>query len=329
MRSAVLWSLLLGLLLIQPAALAAQEPDPLQLQRAVIQRLVQDVYNEGNVSVVDELFAESYVLYPAETDRTAFKNRILSLRSAMPDFQAQTVLLIAEENRVALHLALSGTLVNELVFPDSVPIPPTGEVINMVASSVFVFNQEGRIVEEWTAFDNLTFLMGIGAAPPIETWVGPTEPLEVPPAPPVVAHESIATVFVQAISGQDFIFIEQSLSEDFVAYSPFGALSAAEYIQDLQAFRTAFPDLTITVEAMVAQGDSIAVLYTLRDTFTGEFRYGEDAVFSPTNQSLELLTVAFFQFDVNSRILEIRELYDSWHFLVELDLLPRAPEGTP
>jgi predicted ester cyclase len=63
------------------------------------------------------------------------------------------------------------------------------------------------------------------------------------------------------------------LDARFVSHNPFDVslLGPDEYGQGVTAYRAAFPDLTVTLEDVFAEGDRVAVRGTDRGTHQGEF----------------------------------------------------------
>jgi steroid delta-isomerase-like uncharacterized protein len=66
--------------------------------------------------------------------------------------------------------------------------------------------------------------------------------------------------------------IDRLLTPDFVAHGlPGGPLRGAAGFKPLvQSFRGAFPDISITIERVVAQGDFVTTLCRVRGTHTGD-----------------------------------------------------------
>jgi hypothetical protein len=61
-------------------------------KRAVLQRIFQEVVNEGRLEVADELFAEDFVSHGPMGDmegREAFKSVVAQWRSAVPDLHCE------------------------------------------------------------------------------------------------------------------------------------------------------------------------------------------------------------------------------------------------
>jgi steroid delta-isomerase-like uncharacterized protein len=74
------------------------------------------------------------------------------------------------------------------------------------------------------------------------------------------------------------------LSADFVNHNPaFGHAPTRDgYKQTVAQFRAAFPDLSMTVEDVLAEGDRATVRFRVRGTHLGAF-----GVFPPTGRSVD------------------------------------------
>lgn len=83
--------------------------------------------------------------------------------SVMPDISYELIESIADEERVAYHVALSGTMEGDMPFGDEV-IPATGDSVTWEAFSSFRF-EDGMVVETNVVVDELSFLQAIDALP--------------------------------------------------------------------------------------------------------------------------------------------------------------------
>jgi len=71
-----------------------------------------DELNKGNLSIVDECFADNFVRYAAdgqEMDRAGYKNLVTMLLSNLPDIYYIVDDIIAEEDRVAFRFTWTAT----------------------------------------------------------------------------------------------------------------------------------------------------------------------------------------------------------------------------
>jgi steroid delta-isomerase-like uncharacterized protein len=66
--------------------------------------------------------------------------------------------------------------------------------------------------------------------------------------------------------------IERQVAADFVDRCNPGIVGPEGVKAEIKALRTAFPDLSVTIQDMVAEGDLVAVRGTWRGTHQGAFR---------------------------------------------------------
>ncbi len=131
--------------------------------KAVVRRLVEDLVNKGDLSVVDEIFATDFVNHSPATgttsDREGIKQYITMVRSAFPDYHNIIEDLIAEGDRVVACVICRGTHRAEFM-----GIAPTGKSVAFSAVSIFRF-AGGRVVERWNNTDDLGLLQQLGVVP--------------------------------------------------------------------------------------------------------------------------------------------------------------------
>jgi len=126
--------------------------------------LLEQVWNKGNLDLVDELIAPQYTIHhdPGDPwdgqslDHAAFKERVLYSRNAFPDLHFAVQEYVPAEEMVAVSWYLSGTHEGNLT-----EIPATGKKINLSGITIYYFSN-GRITGHWQVIDQLTFLSQIG-----------------------------------------------------------------------------------------------------------------------------------------------------------------------
>ena len=132
--------------------------------KALVRRLVEEVLNQGNMSVIDELFSPDFVEHeklPPEIPpgREAPKVMFTMLRSAFPDFKATIEHLIAEGDKVVLSMTWTGTQKGEFM-----GVPPTGKSISIGVIDIIRL-AEGKFVEHWGIMDSMALMQQLGAIP--------------------------------------------------------------------------------------------------------------------------------------------------------------------
>lgn len=132
-------------------------------RRALIHRIANEFWNDGNVEVLIEAFAPAVVDHYAPPGLPPGRDGVVALnmafRTAFPDLRMNVDDIIAEEDRLAWRWSVRGTHQADLM-----GIPPTGNAVTVHGVSVDRF-EDDRIVERWLEMDMHGLLMQIGAAP--------------------------------------------------------------------------------------------------------------------------------------------------------------------
>jgi steroid delta-isomerase-like uncharacterized protein len=98
--------------------------------------------------------------------------------------------------------------------------------------------------------------------------------------------------------------------------SPFEISGPEGYKQDITRFRSAFPDLQITLEEMVAEGEKVVGRWTARGTHQGPLRS-----FPPTGTQVTLTGIDIFRI-VGGKIVEEWSNADGLGMLQQLGIIP-------
>lgn len=129
---------------------------------------------------------------------------------------------------------------------------------------------------------------------------------------PLAAHkETLRRVIEDVFSDGEVESINALYAEDFVAHLPPSQtdrpeLSRADLYEVVLLLREAMPDLEVTPEIVVAEGDYVVVRATLRGTFASEF-YD----YPPTGLPVELSFTVIHRFDAGGTIAEAWVVYDT------------------
>jgi predicted ester cyclase len=87
----------------------------------------------------------------------------------------------------------------------------------------------------------------------------------------------------------------------------------------VSAFRIAFPDLHVTIEEVIAEGDTVAARVTARGTNTGELMGT-----APSGKRAEWAVNHYSHFK-DGKLVEDRVNFDQLAFLQQLNMIPTAP----
>jgi steroid delta-isomerase-like uncharacterized protein len=134
--------------------------------RAVVRETAERLFNQGDLSAVNELIAADAVDHgePEGTDcRQHFRQVVTMLRNAFPDLHMEIVNMVAEGDQVAVHLRMSGTHQGPFM-----GIAPTGKRFSTDQMRIMRF-RDGQMTDSWAVIDNLGWRQQLGAAPPVQT----------------------------------------------------------------------------------------------------------------------------------------------------------------
>ena len=136
--------------------------------KALVRQFIDEIFNRGNMSMVDELFAADFVeheeLPPGiPRDREGVIQLTSMLRSAFPDFTATIDDIIAEGDKVVIRQTWSGTQKGEFM-----GIPPTGKSVSIGVIDI-IRMADGKVTEHWGQMDSMGMMQQLGVIP-----AGPT-----------------------------------------------------------------------------------------------------------------------------------------------------------
>lgn len=117
-----------------------------EANKTMVRRLVEEMWNRGNLAIIDERFASDYLGHSTTKTRgpEGAKAFAAALRSAFAGFHCTIEDQIAEGDRVVTRWTVRG--IHEGEFEG---IPPTGEPSTVTGITVFRI-ADGKIIEGWT-----------------------------------------------------------------------------------------------------------------------------------------------------------------------------------
>ena len=132
--------------------------------KATTRRFFEEVFNGGNLAVVDEIKSSSYVFHDPGVPEPirgpeGFKHYLMMFRTAFPDLHSTIEDLIAEGEKVTVRFTFTGTQQGALM-----GLPPTDRQVTVTASLIARL-EGGKFVEGWINYDGLGMLQQLCAAP--------------------------------------------------------------------------------------------------------------------------------------------------------------------
>lgn len=132
--------------------------------KAIGLRLMEEVWNNRNLNLVDEVIDPSYAYHDPNSPEfglgpKGYKARVVFYATAFPDMRFVIEDAIAEGDKVVLRWQASGTHRGELL-----GIPATGKFTSGSGLSILQF-KNGKVVDDWCLWDTLSLLRQLGALP--------------------------------------------------------------------------------------------------------------------------------------------------------------------
>jgi steroid delta-isomerase-like uncharacterized protein len=128
--------------------------------KAQVRRVIDEIYNRGDLAVVDELAASDLVIHVSSGEirgREGGKQYVLALRTGFPDLHLTVEDQIAEGDMVVTRWTARGTHTGEFQ-----SIPATGKAIRVAGTDIDRVI-DGKSVECWAHVDELGLMQQLGA----------------------------------------------------------------------------------------------------------------------------------------------------------------------
>ena len=132
--------------------------------KAVAHQMLDEVFNQGNMSLADELLSPNYIEHEelppgVPAGREGLKQTILMTRAAFPDFSATIEDIVAEGDKVAQRITWTGTHKG-----DFMGIPATGKSVSIQVLDI-IRVVDGHIVEHWGLMDSMGLMQQLDVMP--------------------------------------------------------------------------------------------------------------------------------------------------------------------
>jgi predicted ester cyclase len=130
-----------------------------------MRRVFEEGFTKGRVEVADECLApdaeDRHDFEPGENFREHLKSIITMLRGAMPDLRAEVDDVVAEGDRVAVRVTLTGTYTGDAIFD----LEPRGQRVSVEQFHIVQFDDDARGVRHWANANEAGLLAQMGAVP--------------------------------------------------------------------------------------------------------------------------------------------------------------------
>ena len=132
--------------------------------KAIYKRMIDEAFNAGDLSVIDEVVSPNYVLHGAPPNMPqgpdAIRATVQTFRTAFPDLKIELKELVAEGDKVSARSVMRGTHDGVLF-----GIPATHKKVE-VDGLTMVTVRDGRVQESWVKNDTMQLFQQLGVSPP-------------------------------------------------------------------------------------------------------------------------------------------------------------------
>jgi steroid delta-isomerase-like uncharacterized protein len=133
--------------------------------KAAVREFYERGWNQGDLSVIDELFSPDYQDHDAAAQTgtsglEAARRFIETFRAAIPDLHVAIEDQYADGSTVTTRWTASGTHEGTLI-----GVPASHRRVEVSGISIDRFDEEGRLVEGWGNWDGIALLRQVGALP--------------------------------------------------------------------------------------------------------------------------------------------------------------------
>ena len=258
-----------------------------------------EMWNDQDPSKIPDVVSESYVEYnPAAPEgeirgRDGLAEWMDEITSAFPDFEAELLDVVADEETVVAEVAFRMTHEGEF---DG--IPPTGREITFRGMGKFRV-EDGTVQELRNYFDTQTFFDQLGVAEAGATGRSSGSA----PATTSEENEQLALDHFDRVWHQGE-FDRDVLADDYRVHTNLGSheeYTLEEFEAAIAESRAAIPDLRKEPEDVIATDDRVVIRYTMTGTQEGEFKG-----VPPTGEDVEIAGVGTYR-------IEDGKLAEAWY----------------
>jgi predicted ester cyclase len=132
--------------------------------KAIVRRVIEEIWEKGNLAAVDELIAPNFVMNDPNFEvhgPEGFKEMVKATHTAFPDIQSTIRDQIAEGDKVLTRFTQRCTHKGEFGW---FGIAPTGKELTIEGMEV-VRIENGKLVERWVRLDLLGMLQQMDVMP--------------------------------------------------------------------------------------------------------------------------------------------------------------------
>jgi NTE family protein len=243
------------------------------------------------------------------------------LRQAFPDLRVEIEETVAQSNAVATRWRGTGTHSGTLL-----GVEPTEETVTLSGMRIDHL-RDGRLTESWLLLEQWSLLrqLGVAEATPLTSTTSrvAATPVVTQLSAPAENEELARTLVTDVWNDGNRGRLDTVLGDREVLYldGRNDLIGPDAYWEFVSRYRDAFPDLEVTIEDVVSEGDKIVLRERVRGTHEGPV-FGVDA----TGNRVDLTRMVIHHVD-DGRIVETGMVEDTVRLLQQIGVRPVARES--
>jgi steroid delta-isomerase-like uncharacterized protein len=126
-------------------------------------------------------------------------------------------------------------------------------------------------------------------------------------------NKAIFRRYMEEVFNQGNLEVAEEIVDRYVSHQPDGSTferGPEDVKRFVGEFRSAFPDLRISIDDQIAEGDKVVTRVTLRGTHQGLFRGT-----APTGKEVEINGITIFRFSSEGKVVESWDSYDQFRVM--------------
>lgn len=285
-------------------ALNAEE----EAAKAVVGRVLNEYFNDGKLDTIPEIFHPNFIIYAADGStihgHEGAAAYVIAERKAFPDLYWLQEDLIIDGDKAILFFTGYGTFTGEWA-----GIQPNNKAIKWVGNAMFKI-KDGKVVEDRLIWESLRFLQQLGVIPVSEPKADPEANKKVVHGIHLSWNEENRAQNIDPLLAQNWVMHPGAMPNQISLYG------VDQFKSWAAGFLKVMPDFRATIHDTVAEGDLVAIRWTVTGTHTGSYN-GE----TPTGKPIEAQGASLWRVNEQGQNTDIWFVMDNVKFMRDINLL--------
>jgi predicted ester cyclase len=130
--------------------------------------LMNEGHGKGDERALDRVVSESFVLHcpdGSKKNRHESRDAFSAMRNALSDFKISCDPVLVDGNLLSARTILEGRFTRPFDMGTMGRAEPNDRLVHFETISIFRFNEQGWLIEEWAQSDNMTLMAQMGLMP--------------------------------------------------------------------------------------------------------------------------------------------------------------------